>query len=295
LVKMKKKRVVSKRKRKKAASLAISVILISAVIIFGTVYFVEKSVSNKEKYRISGIESYESGDYYEAINLLSASLDESQLFSEDMDLDTKLYLADSYMRTGNFTSANTVYRSLLATDQYKNDLTVQRYTRLTEALIDVSGGSYYDESIDIFEEELEEGNTMMYLYLGLCYQMTEDYEKMVAMYDKYADIYGMDSFMAYQISTYYMDDDKNDMALSYINEGLSCDDTEYRDRLLFNEIVIYEKAGDYSTALTKLETLCTEYPDVEEYEKEYTYLYTRLNPDTVPVHTESDAEESSEG
>lgn len=61
-------------------------------------------------------------------------------------------------------------------------------------------------------------------------------------------------------------------ALSYIREGLQCNDEEMNESLLFNQIVIYERALDFDMAREKTEEFLKEYPSDTEMKAEYKFL-----------------------
>ena len=53
---------------------------------------------------------------------------------------------------------------------------------------------------------------------------------------------------------------------------------------MYNSIVLSEQKLDYETALEKATELIEEYPNNETYQKEYDFLYSRINVNTEPVH-----------
>ena len=107
-----------------------------------------------------------------------------------------------------------------------------------------------------------------------------DNKKMLESYEIYLKDNQLNSYLAYQISTYYLETGEIELAKAYIDSGLNADD-EYRDKLLFNDVVYYEKILDFNSALGNAQALKEAYPDVEEYQKEYDFLYTRVNIDTT--------------
>lgn len=71
-------------------------------------------------------------------------------------------------------------------------------------------------------------------------------------------------------------DGNYDAAISSAETGLAleADESTKRD-LLYNEIVAYERKGDFATAKTVAAQFAELYPDDEEGKKEYDFLSTR--------------------
>lgn len=63
-----------------------------------------------------------------------------------------------------------------------------------------------------------------------------------------------------------------DTALSYIEQGLACQDESASQELLFNEIVVYENKGEFETALGKCQSYLEKYPNDEDAQREYKFL-----------------------
>lgn len=63
-----------------------------------------------------------------------------------------------------------------------------------------------------------------------------------------------------------------DTALSYIEEGLKCNNIQVNRSLLFNEIVVYEKMLDFDTAAKKAEEYINIYPSDEKIINELKFL-----------------------
>ncbi len=272
--------------------LAVMCAIFSIIVILGTAYIVLHSISDKEKLREAGIAAFKAGSYNEAITDFNESLSRKEWFTEKMDIDTKLYLAASYMRCGEYLSAYNIYNEFIIsknpTSLSKESL--QKMSDLAFALDSIKSGDISEVSVEKLKSELERGNTSVYLFLGLCYQQMEQYDEMLSSFNSYIDTYGINTYIAYQMSSYYLGKGDLDNAVTYINKGLSCGDDLYKDKVLFNDIVVSETKLDYANALTKATTLINEYPENETYQKEYDFLYSRINMNDEPVHTKSEDE-----
>ncbi len=269
-----------KSRKRKNTLLTVSRILAITLVIFVIVAYVFYNMSSAKKdKRNEGIEAFENGKYEEAVRLFSESIEESQWFTKDMDIDTYFYLGDAYMRLGKFQEAKETYHYIQAFGSKETASLANPYLNISDAMTDVMDGKY-DMAIEKLKVEVDNGDSVAAMYLGTCYEMLGDNKKMLESYEIYLKDNPVNSYLAYQISTYYLENDNVELAKAYIDNGLEADE-EYKDKLLFNDIVYYEKNHDFETALSKAETLKNDYPDVEEYKKEYDFLYTRVNVDTT--------------
>ncbi len=272
--------------------LAVFCAVFTIIMILGTAFIIVHSISDKEKLREKGIEAFKGGSYNEAVNDFKASLELKQWFSERMDNDTNLYLAAAYMRSGEYQSAYNIYNELIldnkATALSKDAL--NQLAELAAALDNIKNGDISEDTVNKLNTELERGNKSTYLFLGLCYQKMEKYDEMIDAFNNYSDNYGINTYISYQMSSYYLNIGDVDNAVTMINKGMTCGDDLYKDKVMFNDIVVSEIKLDYSTALDKASKLIKEYPENETYQKEYDFLYSRINMNEEPVHTKTDDE-----
>ncbi|MBR2188499.1 MAG: tetratricopeptide repeat protein [Eubacterium sp.] len=70
-------------------------------------------------------------------------------------------------------------------------------------------------------------------------------------------------------------DEDYDAALQNISKGLAENDPEVTESLLFNEIVVYERMLDFSTARDKMQAFAEQYPDNQEARRENLFLKSR--------------------
>lgn len=278
-------------KRKRNLKLAVFCTIFSIIVILGAAYIIVHCISNKENLRDAGIAAFNEGGYTEAISDFEASLAEQQWFSSKMDQDTRLYLAACYMRIDDYEKANEIYKEVRdnkPTVMKKDEL--DKHMNLAIALNEVKSGSVNEIYINSLKEEYDKGNTSVSLYLGTCYEILGDYENMIKYYDIYTDAYGMNTYIAYQESSYYLSQNDNETAQSIVNMGINATDDLYIDLVLYNDIILTERQLDYAGALKKATALIEKYPNNETYKREYDFLNSRVNIDPNPVHTEGDAD-----
>ena len=116
-------------------------------------------------------------------------------------------------------------------------------------------------------------------------------KKMIKAYEEAITHLGMSTYIAYQLYSYYLRVDDLDTAIAYINDGLNCDDDMFTDKLLYNQVVYYEKILDYKKAFELMNELYKSDESNEEFRAEYDYLYTRVNINPNPVHVIEEEEE----
>ena len=291
---IKRKRAAKQRKarqrelrRKRNLRLAIICAVFSIIVIIGAAYIIVHSISDKEKLRNAGIKAFNSGSYNEAIDKFNESLSRDMWFSKNMDMDTNLYLGAAYMRNGEYEKAYQVYAKLIGSDYNSTDIsyvTIQEYANLANTLNSLKSGVITDDEVTSLKTELEHGNKSVNLFLGLCYQQRGEYDEMIKAFNEYESDYGINTYLAYQMSSYYLKSGDLENATAYINKGLSASDSLYLDKLMYNDVVVSEKNKDYSGALEKIKPLAEQYPENEAYQKEYKFLYSRVNVNTEPVN-----------
>ena len=268
--------------------------IFSIIVIISSIVVIAHSISDKKEHRDKGIKAFNESSYEEALKEFNISINTEQWFSSKMDYDTELYIAACYMRQGEYAEASKQYKKL--TDEYSssktslNRDTIMGMMFLADALEQANTGDISDATISQLKKEYEAGNVSMSIFLGTSYQQMGNYEEMVNYYTVYADKFGINTYIAYQLSAYYLDIGDIETATDYVNKGMNAEDDLYLDMLQFNDIIITEKNHDYVGALNKARALTEAYPDNETYKREYDFLDSRVNIDTTPVHTESDAD-----
>ena len=108
---------------------------------------------------------------------------------------------------------------------------------------------------------------------------------MLSIYNDYIKAEGLSYYVAYQLSSYYIEAGDYETANKYIEDGLKIkdDDNVMKSKLLYNKVVYYESFKDYEKALSLMTSIYESEPNNKEFEKEYNYLFTRINMDPEPV------------
>lgn len=144
----------------------------------------------------------------------------------------------------------------------------------------VIGKAYYklgeeEKAIETLKKSEEKKEYQATFYLGYLYEQKGDYATAIQYYNSYKEKAGL-TFGEYRtVSECFIK--AGDLAAALeLNQYMrdSAGKAELQD-LLFEEIVLYEKSGDYEGARNKAEAYVEEYPEDAEGQKEYQFLLTR--------------------
>lgn len=268
-----------RRRRKKRSNIDFGKVFIfllaCAIIIFAAVVILSKLISHKDRYFDEGLTYYQNSEYDKALDKFTEALSEKQIFSQNKDKNTRLYIADIYMKTADYKKAVDEYDTILQkTSADKKD--VKKMQEIAQALSDFSDSNYAG-ALPVLEQYVKD-YPELYLYIGTCYASMNDSEHMFENYEKYIKKYGYNSYLYAQYAEYYISIGELDNAYGYINNGLASDNT-FQKELRLQEITYYEKIQDYDKAYELAKELYNLYPDYQAGADEYNFLYTRVSHD----------------
>ena len=157
---------------------------------------------------------------------------------------------------------------------------------------------YYMQDYDNARTELttasEKGSTEAALILGMVYMAQGDTANARSFYQQYIDADGEDPAKGYNgLALCDIADGDYDSSLQNISQGLGDATSDEMRDLLFNEIVVYEKKLDFSTALSKAQEYVQTFKDDEAAAKELTFLQSRVGNQAAATDT-SEADTSGE-
>ena len=245
------------------------------VIVFAAVVILSKIISHKDRYFDEGLAFYQNAEYDKALDRFADALSEKQIFSRNKDKNTRLYMADIYMKTADYDKAVEEYDTILQqTSADKKN--VGKMKEIAQALADFSD-SNYAWALPVLEQYVKD-YPELYLYIGTCYASMNDAEHMFENYEKYIDKYGYNSYLYAQYAAYYISIGEMDNAYGYINNGLASDNT-FQKELRLQEISYYEKIQNYDKAYELAKELYELYPEYQDGVDEYNFLYTRVSHD----------------
>lgn len=133
----------------------------------------------------------------------------------------------------------------------------------------------YDRAKEILNKAVNAGNQDAVLLLGRIYLETDDAANARALYQNYLQSNEKSSKAYNGLALCDIADGEYDSAIINIHKGLDCKDGEEQENLLFNEIVVYEKQLDFSTAKEKMAAFLEKYPENEDAIRENTFLQKR--------------------
>ena len=245
------------------------------VIVFAAVVILSKIISHKDRYFDEGLAFYQNAEFDKALDRFADALSEKQIFSQNKDKNTRLYMADIYMKTADYDKAVEEYDTILQqTSADKKN--VGKMKEIAQALADFSDSNYAG-ALPVLEQYVKD-YPELYLYIGTCYASMNDAEHMFENYEKYIDKYGYNSYLYAQYAAYYISIGEMDNAYGYINNGLASDNT-FQKELRLQEISYYEKIQNYDKAYELAKELYELYPEYQDGVDEYNFLYTRVSHD----------------
>lgn len=165
---------------------------------------------------------------------------------------------------------------------------------------------YYMDDYENARTELttaaDKGSTEATLILGMVYMAQGDTSNARSFYQQYIDADGDDPAKGYNgLALCDISDGDYDSALQNISQGLGDATSDEMRDLLFNEIVVYEKKLDFSTALSKAQEYVQTFKDDDAAAKELTFLQSRVgnqaaagDASEADTSNESTAEESAD-
>lgn len=135
----------------------------------------------------------------------------------------------------------------------------------------------YAKAKPALEESGKKGFYEAYFYLGEMAFKEEDYQKAVAFYEQYLGSKGSIKMTTVysQLSSALIGSENYEKAAQYVEEGIALNDVLILPALKYNEVVIYEKQGDFKTAYEKATEYVKLYPDNKDMARETKFLQTR--------------------
>lgn len=140
---------------------------------------------------------------------------------------------------------------------------------------------YYEEDYDQALSELELsyslGFTEAYYYIGEIYRTKKDDAKAIYYYENYISVGKIQNANVYnQIADCLINMEEYKKAIKYLEIGIALNESRTLQILKKNEIIAYEKMGDFDAASIKLKEYTESYPEDKEAVKEAEFINTRL-------------------
>ena len=134
----------------------------------------------------------------------------------------------------------------------------------------------YEQAQVLLEQAKDSGDAYSYLYLGMAYEATGDYNYAITnVYTSYLNRGEGNAEIYNQLGLCYLKQGEYTLALESFQNAMQMEENSMMQVLRFNEIVAYEYLGEYTQAAVLLDNYLKTYPDDEEARREYSFLSTR--------------------
>lgn len=133
----------------------------------------------------------------------------------------------------------------------------------------------YQKAYGALDAAKKNGGVDAYLYLGMAYEATGDYNYASSVYNSYLAKEGEDARIYNQLGLCEMKKGEYANALEAFQSGLKIEGNTMMQSLLFNEIAAYEYLSDFGKAKVLIDKYLTMYPDDEKAIREAGFLSTR--------------------
>lgn len=133
----------------------------------------------------------------------------------------------------------------------------------------------YENARTYLEKARDEGGYEAVLFLGKTYEALGDNNYAISVYNTYLESTEPNPQVLNQLGLCRMQTGDYEGALTAFQSAMSIEDNGMMQALKMNEIIAYEKLGDYKKAAVLMESYLKTYPDDEEAQREYIFLETR--------------------
>ncbi len=133
----------------------------------------------------------------------------------------------------------------------------------------------FEAARNYLEQARDAGDAQATYYLGKTWENLGEYNYAASVYVSYLQDQGESALIYNQLALCYMQLEDYASALSTLQSGLALEDTALRQTLSFNQVVVYEKQGDFKKAAELMRKYVQDYPDDETAVREYEFLRSR--------------------
>ncbi|MBS6396876.1 MAG: tetratricopeptide repeat protein [Clostridiales bacterium] len=249
--------------------------------------------------RSQGMEQAAAGEYEAAVSAYNEALGLAGMHVGALELDIAAYKASAQYHMGETQKAIDTCSAVLDLKKsaelyltrgllYRADGNVEKANEDFKAAIDRTSEkdlimlgrlSYYMEDYPKAKEYLEiaadEGETEALYWQAELYRQMGNEDYAVTLYQSYLDGEPQQMSAYAKVADWQIRQEDYDAALETLQAGIAKGDGGSMQELLANEIVVYEKKGDFETAKLKMESYLESYPDDEAAAREYVFLKSR--------------------
>lgn len=153
----------------------------------------------------------------------------------------------------------------------------------------------YDAAISDLKTAVEGNVDGAIMLLGRIYLLNGDTDSARELFQSGLSTEGQASVCYNGLALCDIADGDYDSALNNISSGLSSGDGKVQEELLFNEIIVYEKKLDFTTALEKAQAFAESYPQNTDAARELKFLQNRTEATPPASSSESSGNTGSAG
>lgn len=133
----------------------------------------------------------------------------------------------------------------------------------------------FEAARNYLEQARDAGNDKATYYLGKTWENLGEYNYAASVYASYLQEQGESALIYNQLALCNMQLEDYDAALLALQSGLALEDAALRQTLSFNQIVVYERQGNFKQAAQLMSRYMQDYPDDEAAAREYEFLRSR--------------------
>lgn len=133
----------------------------------------------------------------------------------------------------------------------------------------------YDNARNYLEKARKTGGADAVLLLGQTYEELGDYNYAISVYGSFIEGDQTNAKVYNRLGLCKMEQKAYQEALGAFQAGMNIEDNDMLQTLKFNEIVTYERLGEYQKAAVLMGNYLSIYPDDETAQREYAFLKTR--------------------
>ena len=133
----------------------------------------------------------------------------------------------------------------------------------------------FESARNYLEQARDAGDAQATYYLGKTWENLGEYNYAASVYLSYLQDQGESALIYNQLALCYMQLEDYTSALSALQSGLALEDTALKQTLSFNQVVLYEKQGDFKQAAALMGKYVQDYPDDAAAVREYEFLRSR--------------------
>ncbi|MDO5336718.1 MAG: tetratricopeptide repeat protein [Eubacteriales bacterium] len=153
----------------------------------------------------------------------------------------------------------------------------------------------YDNARQELTEAVNKGSAEAVLLMGRAYLAQNDIANARSMYQQYVTEHEETSARGYNgLALCDIAEGNYESAGNNLSLGLQRATEEEKRELLFNQVVVYEKMLDFSTAYEKVSEYLQMFPEDEEAGKERTFLASRIGQSGQSAGQENQSEETEQ-